>query len=217
MYLDDNILEKIRDGSNYYFMVFEAEKPEVILGRARKKEEDVIIRNCEEDRVPILRRAGGGGTVLLSPGVIVISIAGITSFPFYLKEHMNVINEIIIKVLERFGVKDLLIMGISDITIGDKKILGSSLYKKKNHVLYQGSLLYDPDMELIGRYLKHPDKEPEYRKGRPHKNFLTSLLKEGYNIDKSRLLSDLSAELGKGNPWSSGEEFSTGHKIQAGF
>jgi lipoate-protein ligase A len=212
MYIDDNILEKIKNGSEYHFTVFEAEKPEVILGRSRKKEEDVILRTCEKDGVPILRRAGGGGTVLLSPGVIVISIAGKTYFPFYLKEHMNSINEIIIKVLERFDVKDLTVNGISDITIGDKKILGSSLYKKKNLVLYQGSLLFNPDMELIDRYLKHPDKEPDYRKGRPHRSFLTSLMKEGYDIDKDRLLLDISAELGNRNPWSSEAGFSSSGK-----
>ncbi len=202
MYIDDNILVKIENGSDYYFAVFEAENPKVILGRSRKKENDVNVHNCEEDGVVVLRRAGGGGTVLLSKGIIVISIAGKTSFPFYLKEHMNAINEIIIKVLERSGIEDLNTKGISDITIGDKKILGSSLYKKRDLVLYQGSLLFDPDMGLIDRYLKYPDKEPDYRKGRPHKNFLTSLLKEGYNIDKGCLLSDLLEEFGKRNPWS---------------
>jgi len=212
MYIDDNVLVKIEKGSEYYFTVFEAEKPVVILGKSRKKENDVNLHNCKEDGVQVLRRAGGGGTVLLSKGVIVISIAGRTSFPFYLREHMNVINEIIISVLDRSGIQDLDIRGISDITIGDKKILGSSLYKKKNLVLYQGSLLFNPDMGLIDRYLKHPDKEPDYRKGRPHKNFLTSLLKEGYNVDKDRLLSDLLEEFRKGNPWSSAEGFSNSQK-----
>jgi lipoate-protein ligase A len=201
MYIDDDVLEKIKEGSDYYFKVFEAEKPEVILGRARSEQKDVKIRNCRVDGVPILRRAGGGGTVLLSPGVIVISIGGKTAFPFHLREHMNMVNEIIIKVLELSGVKNLSISGISDITIGDRKILGSSLYKKKGLVLYQGSLLNDPDLELIDRYLEHPDKEPDYRKGRPHKTFLTSLIKEGHRIDTARFLSDLSEQFRKGNPW----------------
>ncbi|HEB31716.1 MAG TPA: hypothetical protein ENI15_12705 [Spirochaetes bacterium] len=213
MYIDDTLLVKIENGSEYYFTVFEAEKPEVVLGRSRKKENDVNIRNCEEDGVPVLRRAGGGGTVLLSKGMIVISIAGKTAFPFYLREHMNAINEIIIKALKRSGIEDLAVKGISDITIGNKKILGSSLYKKRDLVLYQGSLLFDPDMGLIDRYLKHPDKEPDYRRGRPHKNFLTSLLKEGYNIDKGRLLSDLLGELGKRNPWSLAAGLSNSLKI----
>ena len=41
MYIDDNILVKIESGSEYSFTVFEAEKPVVILGRSRKKENDV--------------------------------------------------------------------------------------------------------------------------------------------------------------------------------
>jgi lipoate-protein ligase A len=66
--------------------------------------------------------------------------------------------------------------GISDITMGDKKIAGTSLFRSRNYLLYQASLLVDLDRELVSRVLRHPTKEPDYRHGRSHGEFLTSLM-----------------------------------------
>ena len=43
--------------------------------------------------------------------------------------------------------------------------------------MYQASILVDLDEDKILRYLKHPSKEPDYRQGRSHKDFLISLAK----------------------------------------
>lgn len=201
MYIDEQVLSKIHSGSDYSFSIYEAERTEVILGRSRKKENDVYVQNCTADNIPILRRIGGGGTVLLSKGIIVISIAGKTSFPYRLKEHMNAVNKVIITVLNRLGINNLSIKGISDLALDNKKILGSSLCRKRDVVLYQGSMLLDPNFKLFDQYLKHPDREPDYRDGRAHRQFLTSLRKEGYKINKNIVISALREELGKRIPW----------------
>jgi len=202
MYIDDQVLSKIHSGSDYSFSIYEAERTEVILGRSRKKEKDVYVQNCTADNIPILRRIGGGGTVLLSKGIIVISIAGKTFFPYRLKEHMNAVNRVIITSLNRLGIDNLSIKGISDLALENKKILGSSLSRKRDIVLYQGSLLLSPDFKLFDQYLKHPDREPDYREGRAHRDFLTSLRKEGCKINKTRVISALREELIKRIPWS---------------
>jgi lipoate-protein ligase A len=36
--------------------------------------------------------------------------------------------------------------------------------------------------EFIGRYLKHPSREPDYRAGRKHEEFVTSLAAAGYPL-----------------------------------
>jgi len=197
------VLQHIRNGYEYASEVYEAEQTEVVLGRAARAEDDVFVRKCAQDNVPVHKRAGGGGTVVLCTGVIVISVAGRTVLPYHLKEHMNAVNEVVIKALESLGVRGLAIKGISDITIGDKKILGSSLHRKKDLVLYQGSLLVDPPLDMIAGYLRHPKKEPDYRKGRPHRDFLTSLYREGYLLNKFKLIETLKKELAERCPWSS--------------
>jgi len=200
-HIDNRVLQHIRNGKNYACEVYEARQTEIVLGRSAKAEDDVHLEKCEHDNVPVHRRAGGGGTVLLCRGMIVISVAGRTTLAYHLKEHMNAVNMVVIKTLEGLGVENLEIKGISDISIGDKKILGSSLHKKKDLVLYQGSLLVDPPLELIAGYLRHPQKEPDYRRGRPHDDFITSLYREGYSIDKSVLIEALKRELTERRPW----------------
>ena len=66
---------------------------------------------------------------------------------------------------------------MGDVAIDDLKVLGSSLYANREVALYQGSLLVDPDLDRIARYLPHPSREPDYRRGRSHAEFLTSLVR----------------------------------------
>ena len=72
--------------------MYEAERTEVILGRSCSDEGDVHVSNCKQDNVPIRKRLGGGGTALLSKDIIIISVTGVTSIPFQLREHMNAVN-----------------------------------------------------------------------------------------------------------------------------
>ena len=43
------------------------------------------------------------------------------------------------------------------------------------------------DLTLIDRYLKHPSKEPEYRRGRPHTAFVTTLALEYPDLSYARI------------------------------
>ncbi len=87
--------------------------------------------------------------------------------------------------------------GLSDLAVGERKILGSSLYLSQRPFLYyyQSSLMVDPDMSLLDRYLKHPPREPDYRKGRSHTLFCTSLRQEGYPIQAAALAHALQRKL----------------------
>ena len=52
------------------------------------------------------------------------------------------------------------------------------------------------DAEVFEHYLKHPVKEPDYRKGRSHKDFVTSLKAEGYTINTEEIINMLAPLLG---------------------
>ncbi|HEB84320.1 MAG TPA: hypothetical protein ENI92_04885 [Bacteroidetes bacterium] len=81
----------------------------------------------------------------------------------------------LIEGLDRAGVPEVRRAGISDLAIGGRKLAGSAFYRRKNLAYYSASLLVDPDLALIERYLRHPPREPEYRRGRAHRDFLTTL------------------------------------------
>ena len=60
------------------------------------------------------------------------------------------------------------------------------MFRSRNYLLYQASLLVDSKIDLISKYLAHPSKEPTYRKKRPHSDFLIGLsqIDPGLNPDK---------------------------------
>jgi lipoate-protein ligase A len=96
--------------------------------------------------------------------------------------YFKLINNAIIEALSGLGIKNIGNKGISDISIGEKKILGSSIYRKQQVLFYHAVLNISEPVENISLYLKHPKKEPDYRLGRDHEEFVTSLHKEGYII-----------------------------------
>ena len=105
------------------------------------------------------------------------------------------LNDKIMNALSGLGVQNLSMKGISDISIGNKKILGSSIYLRKNTLFYHAVLNISESVDVISKYLKHPTKEPDYRKGRSHKEFVTSLLSEGYTLSAKQLISALDTRL----------------------
>lgn len=150
----------------------------VVLGRVTPHEPDILIEHCIRDNVPILRRKGGGGAVLLFPGVAIITAAfrkerkeELVEIEAFLNGVVGKIREGILKTMDI----PLQVKGMGDLCIEDKKILGSSVYSTKDFISYYGSLIVSGDTTLMSRYLGHPSKEPDYRKGRSHEAFVTSI------------------------------------------
>ncbi len=116
--------------------------------------------------------------MVLSPGVLVISLVKTVKHLYHFTEYFFQINGIVIDALRELGVNGSNQRGISDICIGDRKISGSSMYRSKALLFYTASLMVANDVTLLDRYLKHPPKEPDYRQGRPHRDFVTTLAAE---------------------------------------
>jgi lipoate-protein ligase A len=67
--------------------------------------------------------------------------------------------------------------------------------RKPANFYYQASLLVDADLDVIDSYLKHPPKEPEYRDGRDHLAFCTTLHQQGYKNSVFEIMQWLELEL----------------------
>jgi len=178
MNLDEDLIERVRSGVLWAYRSWEPDCFAVVLGRGNKTETEIHENRCREDEIRILRRRGGGGTVILYPGILVISLAKCVKHQFHIKKYFQQINAYIIEALQSLGISDLKQQGHSDICIRDRKILGSSMYHSKQLLFYSASLMVSNNLKIIDRYLKHPSKEPKYRHRRSHQEFLTTIIRE---------------------------------------
>ncbi|HEX3074156.1 MAG TPA: hypothetical protein VHP30_11145 [Ignavibacteriales bacterium] len=165
----------------------------IVLGHGNKAEDSLQIGNILKDNIPIYKRPTGGEAILLSPNMIVISLLkrgdAFRSPRFYFETY----NESILNALRGLGVKELNTGGISDICIRDKKILGASIYRNKDFVFYHAVLNVSENGILMNHYLKHPQREPSYRGGRRHSEFVTSLTQEGNELNPEEIKQAIAA------------------------
>ncbi len=173
------------------YRLYEPQSTSVVLGAGRKLEEDVCLSSVQSDGVPVLRRRGGGGTVVLSPGQAVLALVTEVASPFRNREYFRRINEWFRETLHGLGVAGIDHRGISDLAIRERKILGTSLYRRRQLLFYQASLLVSPELSLFDRYLAFPSRVPDYRRGRPHSEFCTTLAAEGYPLSVAQVLERL--------------------------
>jgi len=172
------------------FMIWIPETIYVVLGASNNLEDALFVDRIIEDKIQVVKRPSGGQTVMLTPKNLIISVAFHESSHIQPKEVFIQINSLIINSLEILEVKNLSTRGISDIAIEGKKILGSSIYRNREGLLYHAVLNVSEPASSFEKYLKHPTKEPDYRQSRKHRDFVTSLHEAGYNIDIN-LLSDV--------------------------
>lgn len=182
---------------NLLVEVFQPEIVQVVMGASGKPEKEVHQDVLSLMGVPLFKRKGGGGTVVLGPGVIVVTVHAGVLHPFRNLEYFAAINSCLIKIFNSWKRLPYELSGISDIAVEGKKIAGTSIFRRKHYLLYQASLLVDFDLGHIHKLLKHPPKEPEYRKGRTHLEFVTNLFDLGINRPIETLVHDLQTELPK--------------------
>ncbi len=184
------------EGEKNFVFSYEQETSEVVHGPSCKIQNEIDVDKCAIDGVPVIERRGGGGTVVLSKGMCIIIIVGFrrdrTALPIFREIHAAMIS-----ILKSEGIDKLEQQGISDITLDNKKILGSSLYlgTKPPLYYYQSCLMVSSEIGLLGRYLKHPPREPEYRKSRSHDSFCTTLLRAGHVLSPSAICSLFNSRL----------------------
>ncbi len=156
------------------------ESPEhfVVVGYANKIMSEVNVAECEENKIPIQRRCTGGGTVLQGQGSLNYSLVLKVS-DYRPLQSISATNQFILR-RNQLALQPLLdgrieLRGQTDLAIGEKKFSGNSQRRRKNYLLFHGTFLLNFDLALIEKFLLMPSKEPDYRGGRGHLQFLTNL------------------------------------------
>jgi lipoate-protein ligase A len=175
MWIDDDILKQY--DRDFFATSFVPQSAMVILGSGNDEAAEVNTSGCQALGVPVLRRYGGGGTVVLYPGCVVVSAGCWVSESFQNSLFFRLLNQSVIEALSAAWpvMGTLGQAGISDIVSGSKKIAGTSMFRSRNYLLYQASIIVHLDLDLVTKTLRHPSKEPDYRVGRRHEDFLSDL------------------------------------------
>jgi len=190
---DIEIFQKPRSG--YDFIIWQPDKIYLILGQSNKMEESLFLEKVESDGISVLRRPSGGEAVILTPITLVISAVIVDAEIKKPHQYFKTFNDIIINGLLQAGIENVVPKGISDLAIEDKKISGSSIYHKKDKLFFQSVLNVAESTEKIIKYIKHPKREPDYRKGRKHDEFITSLIKHYPKLSANYLIKCLLYEM----------------------
>jgi lipoate-protein ligase A len=172
---DAALCRQVREGGVPLARVYPWTGTTIVLGRGSDPAVELRLDTVTADGVEVLRRPGGGCAVLLDPGNVVVAVAlpvaglgGITS-------HFRWISEWLCRELAEIGIPGVRQEGVSDLVLADRKIAGSCMHRAKDLLYYSATLLADADVGAIERYLAHPPREPDYRRGRPHAEFVRPL------------------------------------------
>ena len=152
-------------------------EPAVVLGAGCRLANEIDEAACRADGVPVGRRSSGGGTVMLGAGCLLFSlILRFERHPALADLHASyrfILGHI--QSALAASVAGVAMRGTSDLAIGEHKFSGNAQQRKRTHLLHHGTLLFAFDATPIARYLKPPSRQPEYRKGRCHADFMTNL------------------------------------------
>jgi lipoate-protein ligase A len=159
------------------FRLWEPRKTIVVLGRSSPLEREVNLEYCERNNIDIVRRCSGGATIVTGPGCLMYAVL----LDYRKREPLRMLENAHHFVMEqtrlaiaKIGI-NVTMQGTSDLTLGDRKFSGNSLRCKRNWLVYHGTILCDFDTADISKCLGTPIRQPEYRLGRTHDEFLTTL------------------------------------------
>ncbi len=153
--------------------LWEWPRPAVVLGAGGRIADDVDVVACDQDQVPLARRASGGGTVLLGSGCLLYTVVLRYDRAAELRDIRKSYQWILSRITG--ALPGVALQGPSDLAVGGRKVGGSAQQRKREYLLHHGSLLYGFDLSLMGRYLREPPKQPDYRGRRSHGEFVTNL------------------------------------------
>jgi len=176
---DEALLDWCESGGGEEVLRFWA-SPEhfVVVGYANEVATEVNVAACEARGIPILRRCTGGGTVAQGPGclnyalVLRIMADGPTrsisaANRFIMERNCVTIEALLGRRVEVCGQTDLAKDGL--------KFSGNSQRRRRKFLLFHGTFLLSFDLELMGKLLRMPSLQPDYRQSRSHEGFAANL------------------------------------------
>lgn len=192
---DFDLLDRVEHGEEPSVRVWTCPRTVVVVGMGQDAAVEVDLDHCRRGGIGVIRRASGGGAVVLGPGTLQYAFA----LPYEMSPALHEIgaskalcNAMLIGALARCGIgAGLHADSGGDLRVGDRKAGGVALRRRRRAMLLHGTILACADIDTLARALRHPSREPDYRGGRAHSQFLVNL----GAVDEAALHAALSASL----------------------
>lgn len=174
---DEALLQQCEEMGTETLRFWEPSELFVVAGFSNSIVTEVDQAACRENRVGIFRRCTGGGAVLQGPGCLNYSLVlkldhpGLGSIPsancFIMERHRAAISALLQRHVQ--------LRGHTDLALDDRKFSGNAQRRLRSALLFHGSFLLAFDFALMEKFLAMPSRQPQYRAGRNHEQFLTNL------------------------------------------
>lgn len=174
---EEALLELCEAGGPECLRFWVAREPFVVLGYANRIARETRLAVAEAQGIPVLRRISGGGTVVQGPGVFNYAVILSTDRPGLegISQTNRYVLERVRAAVEAASGQAVVRRGDTDLCLAERKFSGNAQRRGRHALIFHGSLLIEPDFELMAALLPLPSRQPDYRAGRSHRDFLTAL------------------------------------------
>jgi len=145
--------------------------PTVVVGRNQNTYDEVNLALTHRDRVPVIRRNSGGGTVYHDLGNLNFSL--ILNQDEQNFDYATLIQPLIAFLREQ-GL-EVQVKGRNDLFIGDQKVAGLAAWTHANHLLVHGAILYQVDLQRMQNYLIVNEQKLAHQRHRSHASPVVNL------------------------------------------
>lgn len=178
--LDEALLESAESGevTEEVLRIWQPSTEVVVIGRSSPIRDEVNLEYCAANDIPVFRRSSGGASIVTAPGCLMYAVL----LSYRARPQLRMLEQAHQFVMKKMqsALNDLEIetefQGTCDLTIDGRKVSGNALRCKKNWMIYHGTMICEPmDLQLVSKCLGAPKRQPEYRAGRSHADFLCKI------------------------------------------
>jgi lipoate-protein ligase A len=167
--------EELLAAGNGVLRLWETAQECVVIGQSGRPERDVKLDACRADGIPVLRRCSGGGAVVLGPGCLNYSLVLPIAWNPRWQNVRYSFQWTMHRMRHALSIRELRHEGDSDLALHGCKVSGNAQRRTDSAILHHGTLLYSFEASRAERLLAFPHRQPGYRAGRSHRDFLGNL------------------------------------------
>lgn len=170
LHLEEQLLRT--SSENWCIINDGTEDPTIVMGVSGKPAELLEVESVLRDRIPVIRRFTGGGTVIVDSGTIFVTficnrdaVPSLQPYPRPIMSWSSLLYNDVFRGIGDFNLRE------NDYVFGERKFGGNAQSITKNRWIHHTSFLWDYEVRNMA-YLKHPKRVPEYRLARGHLEFI---------------------------------------------